>query len=125
MPLSGLVVEPPRVKWVISMESERISSASTETVRFPVFADSAGGLVNPTSFTVAFALLSSASATPVVGDWKAGTWDVNAIGGYVAQLLVGPSGGATNPGSGTYYCWIQITGAGETVVRQVGQLIID
>jgi len=124
MPLSGFVVEPPRVKWVISMESERISSASTEVVRFPVFADSAGALVNPTSYTVAFALLTSATAVPGVSDWKAGTWDVNAIGGYVAQLLVGPNG-VTNPGSGTYYCWIQITVAGETVVRQVGQLIID
>jgi len=124
MPLSGLVVEPPRVKWVISMESERISSASTEVVRFPVFADSAGTLINPSGYTVAFALLAAATDKPIVTDWKTGTWDVNAIGGYVAQLLVGPSG-VTNPGSGTYYCWIQITAAGETVVRQVGQLIID
>ena len=124
MALSGLVVEPPRVKWVISMESERISSASKEYVRFPVFADTAGALVNPTGDVVQVALLSSASAPPQVTDWHAASWDQNVIGGYAAQILVGP-GGAVNPGAGTYYAWIQLTDGSEIVVRQVGQLIID
>lgn len=124
MALSGLVIEPPRTKWVVSMEAVRISSASTETLRCPVFADSAGALVNPSTYTVQFAFIASASALPQVGDWKTGSWDTNIIGGYVAQVLVGPSG-AANPGSGSYYMWVQIVGAGETVVRQVGQLIID
>lgn len=124
MPLSGLVIEPPRVKWVISMESERISSASKEYVRFPVFADTAGGLANPTSDTVQVALLASPTSLPQVSDWHAGSWDQNVIGGYVAQILVGP-GGAVNPGAGTYYAWVQLTDGSEVVVRQVGQLIID
>lgn len=124
MALSGLVVEPPRTKWVVSMEATRISSASSEMLRCPVFADAAGALVNPSAYTVSFAFLASASAVPVAGDWKAGTWDSNIIGGWVAQVLVGPAG-VTNPGSGAYYMWVQIIGAGETVVRQVGQLIID
>lgn len=124
MPLSGLVIEPPRTKWVISMESARISSASTETIRFPVMADSGGALVNPSTYTFSVALLTSSTALPQVSDWKAGTWDTNIIGGSVGQVLVGPNG-VTNPGTGTYYTWVQVIGAGETVVRQVGQLIID
>lgn len=124
MALSGLVIEPPRVKWVISMESERISSASTEYVRFPVFADTGGALANPTSDTVKVALIASPTTQPQVSDWHAGVWDQNAIGGYVAQVLVGPAG-AVNPGAGTYYAWIQLTDGSEVVVRQVGQLIID
>lgn len=124
MALSGLVIEPPRVKWVISMESERISSASTEYVRFPVFADTAGALANPSGDVVKVALLASPTSQPQTGDWHAGTWDQNVIGGYVAQVLVGPAG-AVNPGAGTYYAWIQLTDGSEVVVRQVGQLIID
>jgi hypothetical protein len=124
MPLSGLAIEPPRVKWVISMESARVSSASTETIRFPVMADSGGALINPSSYTVNVALIASSTAVPQSTDWKTGSWDTNIIGGYVAQVLVGPNG-VVNPGAGTYYTWVQIIGAGETVVRQVGQLIID
>lgn len=124
MALSGLVIEPPRVKWVISMEAERISSASTEYVRFPVFADTAGALANPTTDTVKVALLASSSALPQATDWKTASWDTNAIGGYVAQILVGPTG-AINPGPGTYYAWMQLADGSELVVRQVGQLIID
>lgn len=124
MSLSGLVVGPPRVKWVISMEAERISSASTEYLRFPVFADTAGALANPTADTVKIALLASASALPQTSDWKSASWDQNAIGGYAAQILVGPTG-AVNPGAGTYYAWIQLADGSELVVRQAGQLIID
>lgn len=123
MALSGLVIEPPRVKWVISMEQERVSSASVEYVRFPVFADAAGALVVPTSYTVQVAFLTSSSGLPQVGDWHAAGWDQNAIGTYVAQVLVGTGG--VGLAAGTYYVWIQITAAPETIVRQVGQLIVD
>lgn len=124
MALSGLVIEPPRVKWVISMESERISSASTEYVRFPVFADTGGALANPASDTVKVAFIASATTQPQTSDWKNASWDQNAIGGYAAQILVGPAG-VVNPGAGTYYAWLQLTDGSEVVVRQVGQLIID
>jgi hypothetical protein len=124
MALSGLVIGPPRVKWVISMEAERISSASTEYVRFPVFADTAGALANPTGDVVKVALLTNPNTPPITSDWKTAGWDVNVIGGYVAQILVGPNG-VTNPGAGTYYTWLQLADGGETVIRQVGQLIID
>lgn len=124
MALSGLVIEPPRVKWVISMESERISSASKEFVRFPVFADAAGALANPTADVVQVALLASSTAVPINTDWHPAAWDVNVIGGYVIQILVGP-GSAVAPGVGTYYAWVQLTDGSEVVVRQIGQLIID
>ena len=122
MALSGLVIEPPRVKWVISMEAERVSAASTEYVRFPVFADSAGAIAVPTGYPVAFAFTTSTPAAPT--SFTAGSWDQNVIGGYVAQVLVGPAGAITLA-AGTYYAWIQLTAGTETVVRQVGQLIVD
>jgi len=122
MALSGLVIEPPRVKWVISMEAERVSAASTEYVRFPVFADSAGAITVPTGYAVGFAFTTSTPGAPTV--FTAGSWDQNVIGGYVAQILIGPAGAITLA-AGTYYAWIQLTAAGETVVRQVGQLIVD
>lgn len=123
MSLSGLVIEPPRVKWVISMEQERVSSASLEYVRFPVWADSAGAITNPSSYTVQAAFLASSTATPQTADWHAGSWDQNVIGTYVAQVLVGTGGVAL--AAGTYYVWVQVTASPETVVRQVGQLIVD
>ena len=124
MALSGLVISPPRVKWVISMEAARISSASKENIRFPVFADTGGGLANPTSDTVQMAFLPGSSQLPIVTDWHAGTWDTNVIGGYVAQIMVGP-GGAVALAAGEYYAWVQLTDGSEIVVRQAGQLIID
>lgn len=124
MALSGLVIGPPRVKWVISMEAERISSASTEYLRFPVFADTGGALANPTGDVVKAALLTNPNTAPQTTDWKTASWDTNVIGGYVAQILVGPAG-VINPGPGTYYTWVQLADGSELIVRQVGQLIID
>ncbi len=124
MALSGLVIEPPRLKWVISMEQERIDSTSLEYVRFPVWADTAGALANPTADVVKAAFIANANAKPAAGDWKTAGWDQNVIGGYVAQVLVG-TGGAVTLTPGEYYAWVQLTDGAEIVVRQVGQLIVD
>ena len=120
----AFVIEPPRRKWVISMELERIDSTSLETLRFPVFADSGGAPVNPTAYPVAMAFTTAPGAKPGVGDWKTGGWDTTAIGTYVATCLIG-SGGAAVLAPGSYYVWVQITASPEVIVREVGELVID
>lgn len=120
----AVTVEPPRRKWVISMDLERISSLSLEQLRFPVFADAAGAPVNPTSYTVQVAFMAASNTNPAVGDWKAGGWDTTIIGTYVATVLVGP-GGVANPAPGTWYVWVQINTGTEIIVRQVGELEVD
>lgn len=124
MPVVTFVIEPPRLKWVIAMDVERIDVNSLEQVTFSVFADSAGTVYNPTSATVSAAFMSS-SAKPQAGDWKAASWDTSLIGTYRAGCMVG-TGGAAQLAAGEYYAWLRIVDpGGETVIRQVGQLIVQ
>lgn len=109
---------------MISMELERVDSTSLENLRFPVTADSGGALVNPTIYPVKMAFLGDGGAKPSSGDWKPGGWDTTIIGTYVATIPVGP-GGAASPAVGTWYAWVQIATGTETVVRQVGELVVD
>lgn len=118
------VIEPPRRKWVISMDLERIDSTSLEHLRFPVFADTAGAPYNPTADTVAVAFMTAPNTKPATGDWKTGGWDTTAIGTYVATVLVG-TGGAVALTPGTYYVWVRITDNPEIIVREVGELTVD
>lgn len=100
--------------------TNRLSTESLDQVRVPVFAASGGYPVDPTSYAVKLAFLESTGA-PQAADWVDGTWDTTAIGTYTAQCLVGPSG-ATTLAAGTYYVWVQITGAGEAPVAPAGEL---
>lgn len=114
------------------MYSLRPSSLSVEPVRFGVYADSQGYPYDPTGADVEAAFMGSSGddynseAAPDSGDWVAGTWDVTVTGNYVAQVLIGP-GTSAELAPGTYRCWVRITDAtaGETVVRQVGQLVVS
>lgn len=124
MPAVAFTIEPPRLKWVITMDTERISSLSLEQVRFPVSADSNGTIYNPTADPVAMAFMTSPNTNPAAGDWKIGGWDSTAIGTYVATCLVGPAGAATLV-PGTYYCWVRITDNPEIPVREAGTLVVD
>lgn len=123
MPAVAFTVEPPHRKWVISMQQARISALSLETLRFPVFADAAGTIYNPTADAFAAAFLPP-NTDPQAGDWKTGGWDTTAIGTYTGTILVGP-GGATALAKGDYFVWARITTATETVIRQVGELAVD
>lgn len=109
---------------MISMELERVDSSSLEHVRFPVFADSGGAPINPTSYPVKMAFLADGGTKPTSGDWKPGGWDTTVIGTYVATIPIGP-GGAATLAAGTWYAWVQIATGTETIVRQVGELVID
>lgn len=126
MPVTTFVIDPPRLKWVIAMDADRIDVGSLEQVTFSVFADTAGTVYNPTSTGVVSAAFIPTSAKPQSGDWKACTWDTSLIGTYRAACMVG-GGGAIALAVGEYYTWVRIvdSGSGETVIRQVGQLIVQ
>ena len=128
MPVTTYRVTGPVLKWVIRMEVVRLSALSREQVRFPVYADSNGGPVDPTSYTVEVALKGGDSQgdNPESGDWKAAGWDVTATGNYVAGLDVGPGSTAGALTSGRWRCWVRLTAVpdGETIVRQVGQIVV-
>lgn len=100
-----------------------IPAVSTEYVRVQVTATSGGVVIDPTGFTVSMAFLSGESAEPASGDWKSASWDTLPGGGYVAQCLVGP-GGAATPAAGTWWVWVRVVAAPETVVRQCGWIQI-
>jgi hypothetical protein len=120
----AFVIEPPRRKWVISMDLERIDSTSLETLWCSVFADAGGQPYNPTADAVAMAFMTAPNTKPASGDWKTGGWDTSAIGTYTATCLVGPGGAATLvPGS--YFVWVRITDNPEIVIREVGELTVD
>lgn len=102
----------------------QISSQATTYVRIPVYADNGGVQINPTSYSVNVAFIPVLSnSAPSSGDWKSGSWTTTAQGGYVAQCLVGPSGGQITLTNGTTYnVWIQILANPETFVANTGQI---
>jgi len=98
-----------------------LSVLSTEYVRVPVAATVAGAPYDPRGDVVQFAFVAD-GVNPVSGDWHTGLWD----GGnnpYVAQCLVGPTGGVALA-VGVYNMWVKITDNPEIPVRLVGQLMI-
>lgn len=106
--------------------ADRISKLSKKRLAYPVTAYVAGKPYDPRSASVEFAFIDDSDAEPAGGDWKAGSWDVNLIGGYVALILVGP-GSSSVLGVGDYYVWIRITDAtlGETPVEQIARLLVE
>lgn len=123
MAVTTFDIGPPRLKWVIVMDADRIDVNSLEQVTFSVFADSAGAVYDPTSATVSAAFLPT-SAKPAGTDFHACTWDTSLIGTYRAACLVGTGGVALI--AGEYYAWLKIADpGGETVIRQVGTLIVQ
>lgn len=103
-----------------------LSASATTYVRIPVYADNDGVQVNPTTYTVNMAFIPVISnSVPGLSDWKAASWNTTAQGGYVAQCLVGPSGGTITLTAGTTYnVWIQIIANPETFVANTGQVQI-
>jgi hypothetical protein len=95
-----------------------LSQASTEYVRVPVFASTAGQPVNPTSYAVSMAF-TTAYAAPT--EWETASWDTTQVGTYVAQCLIGPTGQVTLT-PGTYYVWLKILASVETVIEPAGEV---
>jgi hypothetical protein len=121
-----LDIGPPDAKWEVRLVSaqQRFSALSTEPVVATVKAYQAGAPLNPTTGTVQMAFLATPLAQPGAGDWKAGSWDTNEIGEYVAQCEIGPAGAVTLT-AGQWWVWVQITLNPVTVVRQVGSIVVE
>jgi hypothetical protein len=101
------------------------STASTEYVRVPIAARSAGADVDPTGDTVVMAFLTGVGP-PVSGDWKTASWDTDSTTTpptYRAQCLVGPAGAVTLTAA-VYSVWVKVTDSPEVPVKRAGQIKI-
>jgi len=98
-----------------------ISSLSTQLVQVPIQATYEGAPYNPTSDVVQFAFVQG-PAYPAT--WFTGSWQTTVQGNYLAQCLIGPSGGVTVLTPATYYVWVQITDNPEVPVLTAGSLRI-
>lgn len=106
-------------RWQLGPVHCQIDVLSTEDVQVPVGLTGPTGPGDPSSGTVSLAFLAGTSK-PQATDWNTGSWESTAVGGWLAQCLVG-SGGVVLT-SGTYYIWLKIVDGAETVVEQVGTL---
>lgn len=66
---------------------------------------------NPTTATVDFALIGK-NATPVGGDWLAGSWVAGGPPYYAQKKYLGTAG--------LWRLWIRVTTGSETIIRPVG-----
>ena len=93
----------------------------------PVTATKAGASYNPTSDTVQFAFMPTATQVPGPSDLVTGLWETNTASvlyPYNAKVLVGP-GGTITLGIGTYVVYQKTTDSPEIPFDIVGQLQIS
>jgi hypothetical protein len=117
----------PWTEWIVGFDVIGFNHLSTEYVLVPVSATKNGAPYNPTSDTVQFAFMPTATQFPGVSDWVAGQWDIssgNPIYPYNAKCLVGP-GGTITLAIGTYVIYIKVTDSPEIPVLVGGQLQIQ
>ena len=99
----------------------RMSSLSTEYLRYKVTATVAGQDINPTGDTVQFTFTQS--NTPPSSGWATGSWETYPDGNYVAKILIGPAG-SQDLAAGSWIPWIKITDNPEIPVRQLPAITI-
>ena len=93
---------------------------STEFITFPVQVKSNGEVVDPTGFTIEFSLTETTATEP--GTWAVGSWGSSASR-YFGKVLIGPAGGALDPGAaGAKTLWTKISTGTETIIREVGRI---
>lgn len=93
----------------------------------PVAVSKAGAAYNPTSDTVQFAFMPTATQVPTPSDLIGGSWETNPYSllyPYNAKCLVGP-GGAITLGIGTYVVYQKTTDSPEIPYDIVGYLQIQ
>ncbi|MFF1469135.1 hypothetical protein [Streptomyces mirabilis] len=108
-------------RWRLGPFRDQVDALSTAYVQVPVILTTPTGPGDPSVGTVTLAFLAS-TGKPQVSDWKSGSWQSTAIGGWLAQCLIGPSGGALTLTPGMYYVWAKVVDGAETVIEQVGTL---
>jgi hypothetical protein len=94
------------------------SALSTAYVQVAVQAIENGLPVDPSADVVEMAFVV-VGAIPTTGDWHTGSWALGAGGAWLAQVLVGPTGGVVL-GRGPYAVWVRITRGAEMPVLQAG-----
>lgn len=98
-----------------------VPSVSREYIRVPITAIGTD-VATLIALPVKFAFMNTRSAEPITNDFVNGSWEPNQFPAQ-ARCLIGP-GGAKVLTSGTYYVWVEVVGAVEQPMRQVGTLII-
>ena len=99
------------------------SHLDTSYVQVPVQALVNGEAYNPTTDVVEMAFMA-AWGIPADRDWNPASWTDSTVPGiYLAQCLVGPSGGVVLA-VGTYDVWVQIIDNPEVPVMNTGTLAI-
>lgn len=103
------------------MATTTMYDLTREYYRVPVTLTVAGVAINPTTFTVEFAILLP-DARPTTSSWVPGTWET--VGNtYRAAILVGDSGATVQITAGQLYnVWLRLTDFPERPVRMVGQI---
>lgn len=108
-----------------------VAALSTENVNVIWTSELAGTVIDPTSpllqVKMAFPVSSGLILRPAepVTWYTAGWLTGTTIAGFVAQCLVGPSGGVVTLSAGvTYDVWSQILGTPENPVKFAGQLAV-
>lgn len=96
-----------------------ISAQSTEYIRMRVYAKENGAIVDPTSYPVEMALLTTVDASPEEEDWQTAEWETSGSTFY-ARLLVGPEGDVQLTEGDLYKLWIRITADPEMPVAGLG-----
>lgn len=109
--------------------SVRISSLSTQYVSVgPIRIRENGVVVDPTASGVELAFVPAGSE-PEEDEWAAGSWETDSTSGearYYAKVLVGPNGGAVDPGDGTWDVWARIDRSPEEIVSEAqGRVVIS
>lgn len=101
----------------------QFTMALASTIYIPAnISTTIGGVsFNPTADAVSFAFIAGPTE-PQSGDWNTGVW-VSGGPPYIAQILVGPSGGLSLS-RGSYIIWCKVTASSQVPVFQVGQLTI-
>lgn len=97
-----------------------LPSTSREYIRVAVTATGVDYLTLPT-LSVQFAFMTDRITKPTT--FVTGSWEPNFPSPALARCLVGP-GGTIALATGTYFVWIEIIGAVEQPIRQVGSLVI-
>lgn len=105
------------------MAITKIPIITREYYRVPVSLTVNGAVIDPTSLTVEWAIVL-AGATPLTGDWIAGSWETLTAGPtYLARVLVGDATTNFPIDQGIMYdAWIRITDTPERPARLVGQI---
>jgi hypothetical protein len=111
----------------VALTTIGMSHLSLKYYIVPVAVTKGGASYNPSSDTVQFAFMPTATQVPQTSDLVAGSWEANPsslLYPYNAKVLVGP-GGAITLGIGTYVAYQKTTDSPEIPFDIVGYLQID